>query len=524
MSVEHGSPARSSGRGIPLPGNDIDTDRIIPARFLKAVTFEGLGEHVFEDARKQDPEHPFNQKATRAPRSWSAGLNFGCGSSREHAPGVAQAAGASGPSSAAPSPRSSSATARPSAFRASPPHGRHPLAAAGDRARAGSEPWSWTYRVARCGSATARFPCDPRRALPPARQRDLERDDRAARGRGRDRGDRPPPPLHQRVLTWKSTARGAIARALGTSQGGDSQRSPREETGQVVAPSIEDDAEQVRAGRAELIRCVPNRLRPGPLRLHDQDDPIHLARHEQRVGRVAERASVEDEVVEVRADPLDRSSNRDERAGLGEIGVARPRPRRKRRGTSDSTMASARVASLASSSPRPTSVDGPSRSARVGFAEFRSITRTPWRATSAMDAASPRATVETPSPGRADTSITLFRSDARGLQRQHDLELLVLLAPLRHVEMRRRGTALARPKSRGVRGPGRRPGRHPGGPLSALGLGSRQRLIDLAHDSSPQLTAHSEPALGSHGRTPRPRGGRRSHRRAPDTRSLARSG
>jgi 3-isopropylmalate/(R)-2-methylmalate dehydratase small subunit len=75
-----------TGRGIPLPGNDIDTDRIIPARFLKAVTFEGLGEHAFEDARKQDPEHPFNQGAYKGAAVLVTGLNFGCGSSREHAP------------------------------------------------------------------------------------------------------------------------------------------------------------------------------------------------------------------------------------------------------------------------------------------------------------------------------------------------------------------------------------------------------------------------------------------------------
>jgi len=75
-----------SGRGIPLPGNDIDTDRIIPARFLKAVTFEGLGEHAFEDAKKQNPEHPFNQEAYRGASVLVVGQNFGCGSSREHAP------------------------------------------------------------------------------------------------------------------------------------------------------------------------------------------------------------------------------------------------------------------------------------------------------------------------------------------------------------------------------------------------------------------------------------------------------
>ena len=74
------------GRGLPLHGNDIDTDRIIPARFLKAVTFAGLGEHAFEDARKVDPEHPFNQKAYQGASIMVVGANFGCGSSREHAP------------------------------------------------------------------------------------------------------------------------------------------------------------------------------------------------------------------------------------------------------------------------------------------------------------------------------------------------------------------------------------------------------------------------------------------------------
>ena len=75
-----------TGRGIPLPGNDIDTDRIIPARFLKAVTFEGMGEHAFEDARKQNPEHPFNAPVYQGASVLVVGQNFGCGSSREHAP------------------------------------------------------------------------------------------------------------------------------------------------------------------------------------------------------------------------------------------------------------------------------------------------------------------------------------------------------------------------------------------------------------------------------------------------------
>ena len=75
-----------SGRGIPLPGNDIDPDRIIPARFLKEVTFESMGEHAFEDARKANPEHPFNSPAYKGASVMVVGQNFGCGSSREHAP------------------------------------------------------------------------------------------------------------------------------------------------------------------------------------------------------------------------------------------------------------------------------------------------------------------------------------------------------------------------------------------------------------------------------------------------------
>jgi 3-isopropylmalate/(R)-2-methylmalate dehydratase small subunit len=87
---------RIAGRGIPLPGNDIDTDRIIPARYLKSVTFTGLEEFVFGDARKQDPEHPFNQKAYQGAAILVAGLNFGCGSSREHAPQALQRWGVQG--------------------------------------------------------------------------------------------------------------------------------------------------------------------------------------------------------------------------------------------------------------------------------------------------------------------------------------------------------------------------------------------------------------------------------------------
>ena len=76
------------GPGVPVRGNDIDTDQIVPARFLKEVTFDNMGEYAFYDVRRYDDgtlnDHPFN----RYPNAniLVVNENFGCGSSREHAP------------------------------------------------------------------------------------------------------------------------------------------------------------------------------------------------------------------------------------------------------------------------------------------------------------------------------------------------------------------------------------------------------------------------------------------------------
>jgi 3-isopropylmalate/(R)-2-methylmalate dehydratase small subunit len=81
---------RVSGTGVPIRGNDIDTDQIIPARFMKVVTFDGLGQFAFFDQRFDDDDepkaHPMNEERFRGASVMAVNANFGCGSSREHAP------------------------------------------------------------------------------------------------------------------------------------------------------------------------------------------------------------------------------------------------------------------------------------------------------------------------------------------------------------------------------------------------------------------------------------------------------
>ncbi len=88
-----------TGRGVYVPGNDIDTDRIIPARFMKCVTFDGLGEFLFYDVRHTpegkpvSPAHPIDRPEHKGATILLSGANFGCGSSREHAPQAIHKAG-----------------------------------------------------------------------------------------------------------------------------------------------------------------------------------------------------------------------------------------------------------------------------------------------------------------------------------------------------------------------------------------------------------------------------------------------
>ncbi|RIH84312.1 3-isopropylmalate dehydratase small subunit [Meiothermus luteus] len=86
-----------SGRAVYVPGDDIDTDRITPARYLKVVTFDGLGEALFHDERfnpdGSEKPHPLNDPRFKGARIMLVGANFGCGSSREHAPQAIYRAG-----------------------------------------------------------------------------------------------------------------------------------------------------------------------------------------------------------------------------------------------------------------------------------------------------------------------------------------------------------------------------------------------------------------------------------------------
>ncbi len=86
-----------TGTAIPVRGNDIDTDQIIPARYMKVVTFEGLGQYAFRDVRFAEDgspkPHPFNEEKYHGASILLVNRNFGCGSSREHAPQALNKAG-----------------------------------------------------------------------------------------------------------------------------------------------------------------------------------------------------------------------------------------------------------------------------------------------------------------------------------------------------------------------------------------------------------------------------------------------
>ena len=91
--TDAGRMERIEGRGLPMRGDDIDTDRIVPARFLRAITFDGMEAHVFEDERagsaaasRTGTEHPFDAARFGGASILVVNRNFGCGSSREHAP------------------------------------------------------------------------------------------------------------------------------------------------------------------------------------------------------------------------------------------------------------------------------------------------------------------------------------------------------------------------------------------------------------------------------------------------------
>ncbi len=86
-----------TGRAVPVQGDDIDTDRIIPARYMRCITFDGLGEYLFRDVRftpdGKTTNHPIDDSKYKGASILVSGMNFGCGSSREHAPQAIARAG-----------------------------------------------------------------------------------------------------------------------------------------------------------------------------------------------------------------------------------------------------------------------------------------------------------------------------------------------------------------------------------------------------------------------------------------------